>query len=243
MTTNQRYRIGPRQVAILRVLADRDQETTSGLVWIIDTQEPGWGWKYSTAMPATRRALALLLAKGLVSNGDPRPGYRLCYPREQGQPTVWAITDAGRAYLARQAVGGQWPSVPSASGAKSCSAQDHRRREQWLDQVEHLLNGPESHAAATPCDNTHHSSVPSVVHREPSGGTPGPCSPRYAPASKQCSHDPLRTPGSHRRHQGAGPVYRGTWREPTDPPWATRALKRRLVAERPMAVTLGDVHP
>jgi hypothetical protein len=84
------------------------------------------------------------------------------------------------------------------------------------------------------------------VPLETAQGSPWPMRPpRMIPAHERCSHDSCtlqahiaatREPG-----RATGRTRRGAWREPTDSP-GHPALKRRLVAERPLAVTLGDVY-
>lgn len=71
--------------------------------WSIDHCESGDGWKYSAVLPAIRRSLAELMAKGLVTNGGDLPGSRAYLTGMKGRPTIWEITDAGREYLARRA--------------------------------------------------------------------------------------------------------------------------------------------
>jgi len=101
--TTTRYRIGQRQLAILRELASQGRLITTELAWSIDHCESGDGWKYSAVLPAIRRSLAELMAKGLVTNGGDLPGSRAYLTGMKGRPTIWEITDAGREYLARRA--------------------------------------------------------------------------------------------------------------------------------------------
>jgi hypothetical protein len=90
MTPKSRYKVGARQLAVLRALSKVDQAGTQQLVRSIDRTKPGSGG-YASTQAATRRALALLKAKGLVTDDRTTD--------TQGQPTLWRITNEGRVYL------------------------------------------------------------------------------------------------------------------------------------------------
>lgn len=92
--------LGQRQLAILGILA-RYEARGEGELHGLRVEEIalyfGPSMKESTsARSSIRRALAKMKSKGLVG----KPYYY--YPRLQGQPQMWKITDAGLAEVERR---------------------------------------------------------------------------------------------------------------------------------------------
>jgi hypothetical protein len=111
--TRTRYKIGQQQAAILATLSGHDVMLTIDLSFALHGEPP---YLNTASVGASlRRSLALLLRKGLVSNGGTRKGERECWLDHPGRPTRWRITDAGREYLAQ---GADAPGVvsPAAPG-------------------------------------------------------------------------------------------------------------------------------
>ena len=95
MEKAKRFRIGPRQVELLRELASHpDGLCTADLAMIVYNSYPNASVGYETALAAIRRSLGRLLAKGLTA--------RPTYFRMAGQPARWRINEAGIEYLATQ---------------------------------------------------------------------------------------------------------------------------------------------
>lgn len=97
--TTTRNRIGPQQAAILVLMSNGGEWITTDLSIRLHGQP--LMLSEARGMSSIRRSLALLLRKGLVSNGGTSGWDRSAYRNWRGQPTAWRITDAGREYLAR----------------------------------------------------------------------------------------------------------------------------------------------